>query len=249
MTQRTPLDLTFIGSGNAFAPERCWSGFLLNGRYAFDAPPTLLVNLKKLGVDLAAIDTVLLSHFHADHFFGLPFLLLEYAYLTKRTSDLTIVGPPGVEQKVEGLLDFGYPGLRGRDLGYHRHYIELRPDTESEVNGLRFRPMRVKHGEGKLECFGFQTWLGDRRLAYTGDTAWFDGLVTLAADMEVFVTDCTYAKGHNLPEHLSFDEVRDLRGRIDPATAMILTHLGGHQTNHGLERVYVARDFASFSLP
>src|SRR5690349_10150339 len=108
-----PLDLLFVGSGNALAPASCWSGFLLNGRYLFDAPPSALYGLKRGGASLDTLDVVLLSHFHGDHFFGLPFLLLEYAYpgaagtriTRRRTRDLTIVGPPGVEEKVETLCN------------------------------------------------------------------------------------------------------------------------------------------------
>ncbi|MFN8556911.1 MAG: MBL fold metallo-hydrolase [Dehalococcoidia bacterium] len=67
--QRRALDLTFLGSGNAFAGAGCWSGFLANERVLFDAPPTTLYGLKRAGVDLNQIDVVLLSHFHGDHFF------------------------------------------------------------------------------------------------------------------------------------------------------------------------------------
>ena len=78
MPDRGDLELLIVGSGNAFAPERCWSGFALNERHLFDAPPTALYSLKRAGVNLAGIETVFVSHFHADHFFGLPFLLLEW---------------------------------------------------------------------------------------------------------------------------------------------------------------------------
>src|SRR5579875_3583994 len=142
------LDLAFLGSGNAFAPGRCWSGFALNGRYLFDAPPTALLSLKRLGADLAAIDTILLSHFHADHFFGLPFLLLEYAYQTRRQSDLTIVGPPGVEEQVERLVELGYRNLNSMDAGYRRRYVEVRDGAQDEVNGLRIEAVAVQHSTG-----------------------------------------------------------------------------------------------------
>jgi ribonuclease BN (tRNA processing enzyme) len=247
MPAQSRLDLAFLGSGNAFAPGRCWSGFLLNGRYLFDAPPTALLSLKRLGVDLSSIDTVLLTHFHADHFFGLPFLLLEYSYQTQRHSDLTIVGPPGVQERVERLVELGYPNLLSRDSGYRRRYIEVQDGAEEVVNGLHFNSVEVIHGTG-LQCFGFRTYVDGRRLSYTGDTTWCDGLLRLGEDVELLVTDCTYAEGRNQPEHLSFEEIRDLRGRIDPQTQLILTHLGGPQTDGGLPHVSVASDLARFSF-
>src|SRR3989304_1978366 len=100
---RQPLELLFLGSGNAFAPQRYWSSFLLNGRYLFDAPPTALPHLKRAGRAADDIDVIFISHFHADHFFGLPFLLLEYAEQTLRTKPLTIVGPPGIEQRLRAV--------------------------------------------------------------------------------------------------------------------------------------------------
>jgi hypothetical protein len=38
------INLTFIGSGNAFAPAGlCWIGFLVNGKYLFETPPSALM--------------------------------------------------------------------------------------------------------------------------------------------------------------------------------------------------------------
>ncbi|HKZ51369.1 MAG TPA: MBL fold metallo-hydrolase, partial [Dehalococcoidia bacterium] len=104
------LELAFLGSGNAFAAGgRYWSGFLLDGRYLFDAPPTLLAHLKRLGRDLQAIRVVFISHFHGDHVLGLPFLYLEYAELSPRREELLVVGPPGVEDLVEGVYRRVFP--------------------------------------------------------------------------------------------------------------------------------------------
>jgi ribonuclease Z len=247
---RQPLDLAFLGSGNAFAPERCWSGFLLNGRYLFDAPPTALLSLKRLGVDLAAIDTIVLSHFHADHFYGLPFLLLEYGHRTKRSGDLTIVGPPGVEERVRALTEIGYPALLDHDAGYILRYIEVSDALHTEANGIELEATRVNHGSGRLQCFGYRASVGGRRVSYTGDTGWCDALLSLATDTDVLVTECTYAGGKAREEqHLSLAEIAELRPRIDPATALILTHLGGATETAGLAHTFAASDLATFSFP
>ena len=193
---------------------------------------------------------IFLSHFHADHFYGLPFLVLEYSYFARRHSDLTIVGPPGVEQKVEGLLEYGYPGMSRRDSGYRRRYCEVSDGAAGEVGGLSYQAVQVKHAEDAgLECFGYRVETGGRRLSYTGDTEWCDGLLTLAQDTETLVADCTYPSGRRRPEHLSLDEIRDLRGLMDPRTSLVLTHLSGAYTHPGLPRTHLAQDLATISFP
>src|SRR3990170_3900454 len=121
------LELTFLGSGNAFAAGgRYWSSFLANARYLFDAPPTLLPHLKRLGMPLTGIEVIFISHFHGDHFMGLPFLFLEYVYLTERRDDLFIVGLPGAahEPRARQAGVLRVPRARGRKDGsvHGRHH-------------------------------------------------------------------------------------------------------------------------------
>ncbi|MHB8575564.1 MAG: MBL fold metallo-hydrolase [Dehalococcoidia bacterium] len=244
MPDRGTLELAFVGSGNAFAPQRCWSGFLLDQRHLFDAPPTALYGLKQLGADLAVIDTVFISHFHADHFFGLPFLLLEYAYLTRRSGDLTIAGPPGIEERVRKLTELGYPSLLTRDLGFTCRYVEVENGFTAAVNGLRVSAVEVEHGGEALQSYGFRVETAGRTLAYTGDTTYCDQLLELGSGADVLVADCTYANGKQMPEHMSFDEVQELQQRLGGTTEFVLTHLGGNVDTRGAPRITVATDRA-----
>jgi ribonuclease BN (tRNA processing enzyme) len=255
MGTRGPLDLLFIGSGNAFADARCWSGFLLNGRYLFDAPPSALYGLKRGGADLDALDVILISHFHGDHFFGLPFLILEYAYAggagtraTPRSRDLVIVGPPGVEEKAESLLALGYPNVARKTLGFRRRYVEVEPGRSIDVAGLRIEAEKMNHAAESLPlCLGYRVETAGRRLAYTGDTAWTDALLDLGRGVEVFVSDCNYADGVDRPEHLSMDEIAVVRHKLDEQTTIILTHLGHDREPVGLPKTYRAEDLKRFS--
>ena len=99
MTQEPPLELTFLGSGNAFVGDRYWSSFILNRRYLFDAPPTLLPHLHKLGSRRwtsprcsSATSTPTTSS-----------ACRSSSWTTStsapRTEDLAIVGPPGSQQR------------------------------------------------------------------------------------------------------------------------------------------------------
>ena len=242
------LELSFLGSANAFTlGGRYWSGFVANGRYVFDAPPTLLPHLKRLGLPPTGIQAVFISHFHGDHFMGLPFLFLEYLYLTPRQDDLYIVGPPGIEAKMEGLANMAFPGLSEADAGYRRVYLEARPGGERPLADARFQALKMRHAGEKLEAFGYKLRLGDKTVAYTGDTEMCDEIFLLAEGADVLVMDCSYCEGEG-PEHMGLEGVREVRKRVSPRTVIILTHLDNEPATV-TEGLLVARDFATFRFP
>jgi ribonuclease BN (tRNA processing enzyme) len=243
------LELSFLGSGNAFTVGgRYWSSFLLNGRHLFEAPPTLLPHLKRLGVPLADIRAVFISHFHGDHFLGLPFLFLEYLHVTPRRDDLYIVGPPGVEEMMEGLAETAFPNVGHADAGYQRRYLEAAADRQQTVDELCFQAFPMKHGGERLASFGYRLRLAERVLAYTGDTELCDELFALAEGADVLVLDCSYSQGKG-PHHLGFAEVLEVRKRLPLSTIIILTHMEAEPDVSGLDGMLVAHDFTTFRFP
>ncbi len=238
----TKLDLLFLGSGNAFgAGGRAFSSFLLNGRYLFDCGPTLLQQLQRAGVSSGDIEAVFVSHFHADHFFGLPFLLLD-AKFSGRTRDLTIVGPPGIEARTRNLLQLGYPNLAA-NTNYALRYVEVADGHETEFEGLSLKAAQVSHVD-ELECFGFRAEIDGRSLVYTGDTTLCEGLLKLVAGADVIVTECSCA---DVPVHLSPDGVAAVV-RHAPGAKIIVTHLDGHEHPTNFDGLIVAEDLARYSL-
>jgi ribonuclease BN (tRNA processing enzyme) len=243
------LELLFLGSGNAFASDgRYWSSFLVNGRYLLDAPPTLLPHLKRLGVPPTDISTVFISHFHGDHFLGLPFLFLEYLHMTPRQENLYIVGPPGVERVIEAAAEIAFPKLTRADVGYKRFYLEADADRQQTVDDLSFRAFPMEHAGEALDAFGYRLSLADKMLAYTGDTEFCDQIFTLAEGADVLVLDCSYSEDRG-PYHVGFADVPEIRKRLPLSTTIILTHLEAEPDVSGLEGVLVARDFETFRFP
>ena len=69
-------ELTFLGTGNFVAPPgRYWNSFVLDASVLVEPSPTALPHLRRCGFPVEAIEVVVVSHFHADHCFGWPFLL------------------------------------------------------------------------------------------------------------------------------------------------------------------------------
>src|SRR5437879_10818294 len=88
-------------------------------------------------VGLPDLDVVFLTHFHADHWLGLPGMLKSFE-LRDRTAPLTVFGPPGTEKLMEAMrLVYGrlrYPfavhdleaGSVVRRDGYEVHALSVR---------------------------------------------------------------------------------------------------------------------------
>ena len=245
--EKQPLELCFLGTGNAFAPQRYWSSFLVNGLYLFDCAPTTLAHLKRLGRPPEGIRTVFISHFHGDHFFGLPFLLLEYGEMTPRSEDLFIVGPARIQEKLEWMVNLGFPGLLTKSSGYARRYVEVSDGMSGEAGGIQFQALRVDHASS-LECFGYRVELEGRTLAYSGDIRTREAAFRLGDCADVFVVECS-CWGPDCGPHLNPQDIRALRKAISPSTTFVLTHLdAGEGDLSGLDGIIVAKDFGVYRL-
>ncbi len=243
------LDLTFLGTGNAFAASRYWSSFLANGRYLFDAPPTLLAHLKKLGKHPGDIEVVFISHFHADHFFGLPFLFLEYAELAPRSKDLTIIGPPGIAKRVEAVTEIGYANVfRKRDRGYALRFVEAADGKTGEVAGCSWASRRVPHVPD-LESFAYRVECPEGSVAYSGDAMMCEALATLADNADAFVCECSGWGSNNGP-HLTPADVLKLRAAVSPSTRFLLTHVNAGPPPKAISDagIEVAEDLRTYAV-
>src|SRR5262245_29950630 len=108
------LSLQFIGCGDAFGSGgRFNTCFHLVGERTnllIDCGASSLVAMKQLGIDRNAISTIVITHFHADHFGGIPFFILDAQFFSKRREPLTIVGPVGLPAWYERVMETSFPG-------------------------------------------------------------------------------------------------------------------------------------------
>ena len=100
-------EIVFIGTSDAFgAGGRRQSAVLVcgdRGAMLLDCGATTGTGLQELEIRRDEIDVILVSHFHGDHFAGIPLLLLAALYQDERRHPIHIAGPPEVELRVRAL--------------------------------------------------------------------------------------------------------------------------------------------------
>ncbi|MCH2171205.1 MBL fold metallo-hydrolase [Myxococcota bacterium] len=220
-------ELTFVGTGDAFgAGGRRQSAILLRGTRGtclLDCGMTTATGLRELGISRNEIDTILISHFHGDHYGGIPTLLLAAQYADHRSEPLRIAGPVGVETRVRDLARaLGY-GLDDHEWNFPIQFHEYRTGDEQEIGEWSVRSFETHHPAHTCP-HGLCVHDGDLRLTYSGDTGWFDGLPAEVGESDVFVTECTYLD-RGFPLHLSYEEIQEHRDTFH-CGRIILTHLG-----------------------
>ncbi len=234
------LKLTFLGSGNAFAPGGlCWNGFVVQDRFLFEAPPQALQSLNRLAIDPNTIEAVILSHHHADHFLGLAFLLLHWKYMGRK-SPVRIVGPPGTEALGRDIFGRVYPGLF--DISYRLDWLDREPGAALEIDVLKLRPVAVCHDERLSLSLGYACEIDGRRFAYTGDTAMCEAVLEMARESEILVCECA-SRADRIPIHMNLvDDIPKVRAAMAKRARLILTHLGPGVDATGLPNTVVAKD-------
>jgi len=225
-------DLVFIGTSDAFGSggRRQSANFLRapGGGVLLDCGMTTGTGLCDLGIERDEIDAILVSHFHADHFGGIPPLLLAALYEDGRRHPLQIAGPPGIQRWVHNLAAaMGY-AIEDRDWPFQIGFHELVPGVVQEIGPVRVESFETHH-QWHTHPHGLIVETGAHRIAYSGDTGWFDELPRLVAGAELFISECTNHRD-TFEYHLSHEILSERKGQFD-CGRMILTHLGSEMSD------------------
>lgn len=221
------MQLTIVGCGDAFGSggraNTCFWLETAKGTLVVDFGASALPALKKQGLDPRRIDAVVLSHLHGDHFGGLPFLLLDAQFLSRRDKPLVIAGPPGTRARLDALMEAMFPKSTGSQWKFDWRVVEIPVGVDSEVVGHRLLTAEVIHQSGAPST-ALRLSDGERVFAYSGDTEWTDALLPVARDADLFVCECYAFAGTRISGHLSWEIVKDKRAALG-ARRLMTTHM------------------------
>lgn len=220
-------EVVFVGTSDAFgAAGRRQSAIAVrteDGSVLLDCGTTTASGLEALELPRDELDAIVVSHFHGDHFGGIPQLLLACLYVDRREHPLVVAGPTGVEERVRRLAShLGY-SLEDRRWSFPLEFRELAAERPDTVGSFKITSFETHH-QADVEPHGLIVDAGGRRIVFSGDTGWFEALPSRSAGADLFVCECTNVEP-GFEYHLSLAELREHLGRFD-CERLVLTHLG-----------------------
>ena len=216
------MRLTFLGTGSAMPTgERFQTGLLVEDAdrdpLLVDCGSGVLHALARTDVGYEGVSTVLLTHHHLDHVADL-FPLMKAKWLAG-TTDLTVVGPAGTRELLEGLFDV-HEYMRDRlDLTVE----EVGPGS-FEAGGYDVEAVETVHS---MDCLAYRFSGPDGDLTFSGDSEAVDAVADLADGSAVFVHDCSFPDAVDVDNHPTPSQLgATLAGR--DYGVVYLTHLYPH---------------------
>src|SRR5574341_559730 len=204
-----PGELIFLGTGEAFDQELPNTAILccFGPTFLVDCGLTIPPRLWQALPDPDALDAIYLTHFHADHAFGVPSALFRFREDGRRRP-LAIIGQRGIESYVRRILHLSYR-LTPTDFPYPLRFVTTRPGHPLRLRGVRLSCARSRHSVMNL-AIRFD-WKG-KAVAISGDGAPTPATERLFHGCDVLIHE-TFQDQVFEPVHASLPVVLDVARR------------------------------------
>lgn len=222
------MKIKFLGTGSAQTSlNRFHSSFLItssNYNLLVDCGDGILRSILNQKIDFNSIDSILISHFHADHFSSLPSLLTQMKLLSRK-NDLTIFVHSSEKIFLEDFIFHSY--LFREIMSFDLNVISF--NEESEINAdenFSFISKLNSHLD-KYKKYDQQNRLGftslsflfkddENSIIFSGDVGGENDLYLFNEKAKWFITETT---------HIKIENIIKILNKIEPAK-LILTHIG-----------------------
>jgi ribonuclease BN (tRNA processing enzyme) len=215
------MRLTVLGSsGTNPGPSRVCASYLVEHdgyRLLLDCGNGSLSNLMKV-TDVAAVDQMLLSHLHPDHFADLYGLYYALRFHPSGPRRVPMLAPAGAEAFITQLLP------AGTVFGEHLPTTTAAAGQRLELGPLSVELFAAAH---PVETLAPRITADGRTLAYSGDSGYTDALIDCARGADAFLCDSTWLGRDGLyPEALHMTGAQAGRlAAVAGAARLLCTHI------------------------
>lgn len=242
------LRVTLLGTGipdpgiNAFGTSTMIEAG--DEKVLIDCGRGTVIRMAQVGFPIGFTDTVILSHYHSDHYSGIFDMVMTGTIRqpwSNRGGPLHVYGPKGIEDIAEGAWQVTKPDrdIRVADGESDPEDMRIIPHVYEEGvvydrGGLVIRAIEVDHGEFIRPAFAFRVEYKGHVFVHSHDTKYNENLIANAQDADVFIHEVAAARPETLANypkvkiaidhHSTPTDVGKVFAQTKPKIAM-LTHL------------------------
>lgn len=205
------MKVQLLGTGSILSSSLGASA-LIDDKIMIDCPNGIIKKIHHYGCSVESIDLLLISHFHADHFFDLPFFLMENGWKNERQRPLTIIGPKGLETYIDQVTNLAYPKDWNKIKRRARvNLIEINTEFKPmSYEGYSINCLQVDHDN--LSAYGFVIKKDSVSVGFTCDSILCDNVIHMVDNCAFVFADCSFAVPSR-GAHMSLEDITLLKQR------------------------------------
>jgi ribonuclease BN (tRNA processing enzyme) len=233
------MKLQVLGNGGFLNQGIPYNALLLGNDFLIEAPPDIMVSLRTQGIPFSKIRRIYISHFHGDHYFGMPFLALNLVNYYLETGSgiepIEVIGPKETRFHLKRIQEIATSADNPSVSLLDKLFTFTEIDATSRLKvGSSFDMIFHKMNHSK-ETYGFSVIdAGVYLLTYFIDTKWDDSFVEILSNKPKYVfCDLNSQPDDKIREHLTEEELMKKALPITGgATQYVGIHLSGVRTSN-----------------
>jgi ribonuclease BN (tRNA processing enzyme) len=220
-----------VGNGGFLNTGIPYNSLLLGTDFLVEAPPDIMISLHNQDIPIHRIKRIYLSHYHGDHYFGMPFLalnLLNY-YLESGLGiiPIEVIGPKKLRDHLIRIQEIATSADNPSVTGFDNLFTFTEINKTSKLKVSDSVEMMFHLMNHSKETYGFSLLEnGSYIMTYLIDTKWDDSFVEILSHQPKYVLcDLNSHPDDKIREHLTES---DIVKRAMPITGANTRYIGIH---------------------
>ena len=210
------MKVRVIGSGSMWNAYNSAS-YMVDEDILVDMPNGMCKYLFRMNINPMMINNVLITHFHGDHYFDMPFYMLLKARANNRVINMYCYKKG--KKKIERLFVLAFPLSVDNVLSSIK--LSYCDDDVFTVNNYSVGRVILNHGRFK-PAYGYIFEKDGKRFGFTGDTTYCENVEKMANVCSYLFCDCMFIKGTD--KHMGIDNLTKLADKY-PKCKFVVSHM------------------------
>lgn len=210
------MKIQVIGSGSMWTKYNS-ACYLIDDKIMIDFPNGACKYLYRLDIIPNTINHIVLTHLHGDHYFDMPFYLLNKS--KSENKDVNIFCSKEGKKKINKIGILAFPNsFKEACNSLNLKYCF---NDDFIIEDYKVEKMLVEHGRMK-PAFGYIFSKDDICVGFTGDTSLCENVEILSSKCRYLFCDCMFIKGNG--KHQGIDNLEYLSKKY-PNCTFVVSHL------------------------